>query len=652
MKPLLNFENLNLTYNEGKPSEFHALKSINLKIYQGEFVAILGKSGSGKTSLLQTMSLLRPSTKGKIFYKDQEITNLTESEKNSFRRQHFGYVFQKPLFFDQLSLKENVIWPLFYGSDAPPSDLTSYLAQFGIEAKTAQTLNSLSGGEKQRAGIARALIKTPEILFADEPTGALDSQNTEKILKQLQTLHQSGQTIVLITHSQHVADSANRIIRMKSGQIESDQVKEIISSPKIFENSQKKQNQKNQILFYLKTLFSMSFTNMKNQWLFFLLSGFGSFLGIASIILSGSPLKLLKNQFESRTNHIEFKRSLFWNMPTSLIPLINHRLEGVGSLKLLVHNGPYLKSFDHQHKKFWAGAFFLSAEDYLFRSPEAIKIGRTFHPSEFENCTFTALLGKQHIEYFQEKFPQHFRRPFVPISFPMLLEPKKTLLSSTFVATLNPKYKIPFEFSPPIFFPLSCSEQLSGVEKNRNVHQLILHEPSLPAVHYISKQILSWVKEISPNLDIFQFDFKQLVQSILEFLLLIEKSAFWAGLIIILLSSLSFYNLTISQLSQQKPQIALLKILGGQRFDILLIFMVQSISLTLVCCLLGIFLGWGVFKILSLVSFVFLDLDLTVPFPFKEAFWGCSLILTFAIFFACLPTWKIAKQPPAEILDS
>ena len=214
--------NINKTYNNGTP--LHVLKGINLTIKKGEFVSIMGASGSGKSTLLNILGILDNYDEGEYYLNDILIRNLNETKAAEYRNRMIGFIFQS---FNLISFKnamENVALPLFYQgvSRKKRNQLAlEYLEKLGLKEWAHHMPNELSGGQKQRVAIARALITKPQIILADEPTGALDSKTSVEVMNLLKELHEKeGLTIVVVTHESGVANQTNKIIHIKDGVIE------------------------------------------------------------------------------------------------------------------------------------------------------------------------------------------------------------------------------------------------------------------------------------------------------------------------------------------------------------------------------------------------------------------------------------------------
>lgn len=199
------------------------LRGISFEIQKGEFVAIMGPSGSGKSTLMHILSFLDRPSSGEYFFENQNIKNFDDNKLAELRNKKIGFVFQSFNLLPRTSVLDNVILPLEYnGSKDKISAAKKALKAVGLEHRLDHFSNQLSGGEKQRVAIARALVNNPEVIFADEPTGNLDSKSGQQIMEILDELNDKGKTIILVTHEQYTAAVAKRIIKMKDGLVVSD----------------------------------------------------------------------------------------------------------------------------------------------------------------------------------------------------------------------------------------------------------------------------------------------------------------------------------------------------------------------------------------------------------------------------------------------
>jgi len=208
--------------------ETTALNNVNLEISEGEFIAIMGASGCGKTTLLNILGLLDYSSFGKYFFNGQEVNKLSEREKTNIRKNNIGYIFQSFNLIDELTVHENIELPLLYLKiNAQKRKLQVYeiLEKMNLMNKKKFFPKQLSGGQQQMVAVARAIVSKPKLLLADEPTGNLDSLNGYEIIKTLKLLNEEGTTIVMVTHAKNDAEKAHRIINIFDGQILVEKIK-------------------------------------------------------------------------------------------------------------------------------------------------------------------------------------------------------------------------------------------------------------------------------------------------------------------------------------------------------------------------------------------------------------------------------------------
>ena len=230
MAKLVELRNVYKIYAEGLESEVRALDGVSLTIEQGEFVAVVGQSGSGKSTMMNALGCLDVPTRGDYFLNGTDVRDLTDKELSRIRNKEIGFIFQQYNLIQSLSVLENVELPLIYqGID--PIDRREMameaLERVGLAERFRHKPTEMSGGQQQRVAIARAIATKPPIIMADEPTGALDSRTGLEVLEFLRQLNREGSTIILITHDNGIAATARRIVRLADGKVIEDREQEV-----------------------------------------------------------------------------------------------------------------------------------------------------------------------------------------------------------------------------------------------------------------------------------------------------------------------------------------------------------------------------------------------------------------------------------------
>ena len=222
MSTLISLKNIQKKYILGEQVVF-ALKDISLEIYKGDYIALMGPSGSGKSTLMHVLGCLDTTTKGTYRLRDEEVSRLSDDELSEIRNREIGFVFQTFNLLPRLNSLDNVALPLVYSGVAREQRIakaSEVLESVGLGDRMDHKPNELSGGQRQRVAVARALVNTPSLILADEPTGNLDSKTSIEIMTLLDNLHEEGNTIILVTHEEEIAQHAKKIIRLRDGLIE------------------------------------------------------------------------------------------------------------------------------------------------------------------------------------------------------------------------------------------------------------------------------------------------------------------------------------------------------------------------------------------------------------------------------------------------
>ncbi len=285
---LIEVSKMNKYYPVGDETEFHALKNINLSFDKGELVSIIGESGSGKSTLMNLLGGLDSKFTGDILVDGENIGQYTEKEMVRYHKDKIGFVFQSFNLISHLSILDNVTLAMTLsnvGKDTRIERAKAILDQLGLKDHYSKKPNQLSGGQKQRVAIARALVNDPDIIIADEPTGALDSETSEQVLDIIQQIAESGKLVILVTHSERVAERSSRVVTIADGEIIKDERKgplKKVEGTFLLDSLNKKQTNKNLSVF---SAIRMALLNMKEKFGRNALIALGGSIGIMSIVL-------------------------------------------------------------------------------------------------------------------------------------------------------------------------------------------------------------------------------------------------------------------------------------------------------------------------------------------------------------------------------
>ena len=307
---LIECKNINRYFGSGA-NHVHVLKDVSLSIEKGDFVAIIGQSGSGKSTLMNILGCLDSATSGSYQIDGIETAKMEPDELAALRRERFGFIFQRYNLLGSLTARDNVALPAVYmgmGGKERSTRAEKLLQDLGLEGKEGNKPSELSGGQQQRVSIARALMNGGEIIFADEPTGALDTASGKNVIEIIQKLHKEGHTVIMVTHDPGIAAIANRIIEIRDGEIISDTSK----NPEIPESKIERIKEKSSWLFYYDQFveaFKMSVQAIMAHKMRSLLTMLGIIIGIASVVSvvalgNGSEKKILADISAMGTNTI------------------------------------------------------------------------------------------------------------------------------------------------------------------------------------------------------------------------------------------------------------------------------------------------------------------------------------------------------------
>lgn len=629
---------------------FYALKDINLKIEQGEFVAIMGASGSGKSTLLNIIGLLDVADNGSYKIKNKESTTLSSNELARLRLKTIGFVFQQFNLLNKLTAYENVCLPLIYADKKTASSqdyADELLKRLGLEKRAGHFPNQLSGGQQQRVAIARSLINRPLMILADEPTGNLDSQSEKDILNLFKQLNDEGITIVVVTHDESVANVAKRIVKMKDGVIISDE-----RHQESLENNQSEQTthltHKPFFSFPEFSLFiQQSLKTLLRSKMRTLLSMLGILIGVASVIAM-----LAIGNGAQKSIEMEFS-----TLGTNVLVLKNGTSNATGpsAPKLNLDDGDFLKENISEIRRL--SPLISGTRQVLFKNKSATtkvmgasveleKIrnltplyGRFFTKREDDSRARVALIGYSlYKKLFKGKNPIGERIKVDKNLFQVIgILPEKgsdgqTDRDNVVIIPINTvKHRLIVQnFVDSFDIEIFHKEKMQQTEKD--ILKLVTTRHKLP----ISQKMSAFeVKNMASIL-------KAMNKSNQTMFFLLSAIA----TISLVVGGIGIMNVMLASISERTKEIGLRKAVGGQDKDILFQFLIEAIAITILGGSIGVALGIAASYLISFI----------LSWPVYISLFSVFISLFFAAMtgsiFGFFPAKKAASLHPIDALKS
>lgn len=629
---------------------FYALKDINLKIEQGEFVAIMGASGSGKSTLLNIIGLLDVADSGSYKIKNKESTTLSSNELARLRLKTIGFVFQQFNLLTKLTAYENVCLPLIYADKKATSSqdyADELLNRLGLEKRAGHFPNQLSGGQQQRVAIARSLINRPLMILADEPTGNLDSQSEKDILTLFKQLNDEGITIVVVTHDESVANVAKRIVKMKDGVIISDE-----RHQESQENNQSEQtNHLTHKPFFSFPEFSLfiqqSLKTLLRSKMRTLLSMLGILIGVASVIAM-----LAIGNGAQKSIEMEFS-----TLGTNVLVLKNgtSNVTGPSAPKLNLDDGEFLKENIPEIRRL--SPLISGTRQVLFKNKSATtkvmganveleKIrnltplyGRFFTQREDDSRARVALIGYSlYRKLFKGKNPIGERIKVDKNLFQVIgILPEKgsdgqTDRDNVVIIPINTvKHRLIVQnFVDSFDIEIFHKEKMQQTEKD--ILKLVTTRHKLP----ISQKMSAFeVKNMASIL-------KAMNKSNQTMFFLLSAIA----TISLVVGGIGIMNVMLASISERTKEIGLRKAVGGQDKDILIQFLIEAIAITILGGSIGVALGIAASYLISFI----------LSWPVYISLFSVFISLFFAAMtgsiFGFFPAKKAASLHPIDALKS
>lgn len=623
------------------------LNKVNLHIEKGEFVAIIGQSGSGKTSLLNIIGTLDEPSAGRFIFEDYEVTNLSKDEKARLRREKIGFIFQRYNLLPLLNAKENVALPSVYAgkkSEERNQRAISLLENLELSHRINSKPNELSGGQQQRVSIARALMNGGDLILADEPTGALDSKSGVMVLEILQKLHQEGHTIILVTHDAKIAAKATRIIEIKDGEILSDTKQDL----KIKEFHIKAMPKEKKNLNLLKNqafeCFKIAYSSIIAHKLRSLLTMLGIIIGIASVVCVvalglGSQAKVLETTSSLGTNTIEIRPGRgFGDLRSGRTRLNFSDLETLRSLEYLEAveaKGGTSGVITYTNVSLNARAEGRGINGF---SMDGLKVeaGRILDAKDISESANVAVLD------FNAK-----KNIFPKMSSEEILG-KVVIFNSTpfkIIGVLQKDNKRPIEDNiVRLYVPYTTlMNKLTG---DRNLREIVVKVKDEVSSSLAENAIIRILELKRGQRDFFTFNLDSFKEAITANKRTTTILTICVALIALVVGGIGVMNIMLVSVSERTREIGIRMAIGARKEDILMQFLIEAVMICVIGAFMGVALSFGVIFVFNLFAS-----DFSMILSSSAVFIGLLSSILIGLIFGFFPAKNAANLNPISALS-
>jgi len=645
---LIELEKVSKTYYLGKDLPVKALRSVSLKIEPGEFVAIMGPSGSGKSTLLAILGLLDKAESGEYKLLGKDVVGLSDNDYAVLRSRYLGFVFQTFNLLPRFNVLENALLPFLY-SEATPKDrvrVMDILKKIGLGERMNHRSNEISGGQQQRVAIARALANRPQIIFADEPTGNLDSKSALEIIGVLNELNAQGTTIVMVTHESDLAEQASRIITLKDGEIITDEQKRKYTPATIKEGARQRRKAPislASIVNYSREAMLSLFANKLRSFLSIL----GVLIGVAAVIamlaIGTGAQKSVEQTMTSMGSNLLMVSASFRQQGIALGPDSATRftfedlaaLKQIDKVERVVPNVSGRAQVVAQNKN-WNTSVMGTSPDFQYARNSVPISGRFFTEAEVTARAKVAVIGKTVAsELFGETDPVGQSIRINRISFTVIgVLPEK---GSTGFQNSDDRVVIPITTA---MYRLLGKDYISSfdVQVSDAGATSVVQSEIAPVIARLHRLTDAQMENIEVrNMAEMQ---KAMTDVVSTFTTLLGAIA----AVSLLVGGIGIMNIMLVLVMERTHEIGLRKALGAENRDIMIQFLVESVLICVLGGLLGIVVG-------SLISW-----GTSVAFGWYSLISIQSIVLAFTfsvlvgILFGIWPAWRAAKLLPVEAL--
>ncbi len=596
--PIIRIRNLYRRFKSGE-SEVTILKGLNLDIEAGEMVAIIGQSGSGKSTLMNILGCLDRPSDGEYFINGKNATDLSPQERAALRRENIGFIFQRYHLLADLKAWENVAIPAIYAgtaADEREARAKALLTRLGLGDRTEHKPAQLSGGQQQRVSIARALMNGGQIIFADEPTGALDSHSGEEVMKILGELHAEGHTIILVTHDRHIADHADRIIEIKDGEIIDDRRQDTgdaASGKRAAAPAVKK------TVFgaagRITSAISMAWRAILGHKLRAFLTMLGIIIGIASVVSvvalgQGAQQQVLENISDLGSNTIQIFPGKFGDRRAgrirTLVPsdaVILAKQDFIDSATPVVNASATVR---HDNKEL-TGEVTGAGEQYFQVQNLPIVAGRSFNQKDIDDYAAVAILD--------QKGAQNLFNASAANGYAGALG-QVILLRNTpvrIIGIVDTSSQSRFEVGNNISVYMPYTAAMNRLLGRSSVSSIILRisDSANPAVAEDAITRILTRRHGSQDFSLFNSDSlrKAISQSVQVFSILISSIA----VISLVVGGIGVMNIMLVSVTERTQEIGIRMAVGARQGDIMMQFLIEALMLCLLGGAIGVGLAYG-----------------------------------------------------------
>lgn len=654
---IIELKNLKKTYYLGK-LDVPVLHGIDLEIMQGEFVAIMGYSGSGKSTLLNILGLLDKQTEGSYKLADVEISNYSDSELAALRNHYLGFIFQQFNLLPKLTVLENVALPVMYANsrdEKAHEDPTKLLDMVGLSERISHHPSEISGGQQQRVAVARSLTNKPLIIFADEPTGNLDTKSTKDIIQILKDLNNAGITIVMVTHESELAAYATRVIRMQDGVIISDE-KTANKNSVSKQQSVRQFKHKTFSLPRIKDYFIQALRAITGSKMRSMLSVLGVTMGVASLITLLAVGEGMKRGIEKQIGDLGSNILYVYAGTTKKGSCVKFKTEDIDDLKKNVPGIKYIAGYDHcgnlqvvangnKHNTRIIGASVAYADIKTSRP----SIGRFFTEEENNERKKVVLLGKKVVENIYKDKKCDPLGEYVKIN----------KMDFQVIGVLPIKGPSGFmDEDDKVVMPLNTA--LYRISGDRCLYTMIVQvedNTDMNEVFNAIKKRLLFMHRMPPseekavgvsNME----EARKKVDSVTAMLSIFLGSV---AITTLLVGGIGIMNIMFVSVSERTKEIGLRKAIGANNTDILFQFIVEAVFICCIGGIIGILLGSGAARIVGKLAELSPGLRM-IGMKINPVITPFSVILAFSfsvftgLVFGVLPARKASLLSPVEAL--